>query len=276
MLHYQVINRETTRPWVVFLHGAGGGISSWRWQRPAFEAAFRILLIDLRDHGHSKGITPAFNSYTFDIICTDIFRVLEIEKIGRAHFVTLSFGSVLLQALSLRKPDLIEKAVIAGGIFKGTTAIVAFTNLARWLNPFLSYPTMYRIFSYLLMPRPNHARARRAYQLQAKNLSREEYLKWVALYAEFFALLKKFYELPLPYPALLIMGAEDYVFLGGAKSFVQKHPRAVLRVLPHAGHICNIDRPQAFNELALNFLLDTHQSQTPTGAHPHLGEVREG
>lgn len=253
MLHYEVLNRETTRPWVVFLHGAGGGISSWRWQLPAFTTWFRVVLIDLRDHGRSKNLTPAFSSYTFDIICEDIFRVLERESIARAHFVTLSFGSVLLQALSLRKPGLIEKAVIAGGIFKGTPAIVGFTTFARWLNPFLSYPTMYRFFSYLLMPRPNHARSRRAYRLQAKNLSREEYLKWVALYAEFFALLKKFYESPLPYPALIVMGAEDYVFLQGARKFVEKHARSELQVLSGAGHICNIDRPKEFNALAVDY-----------------------
>jgi pimeloyl-ACP methyl ester carboxylesterase len=219
--------------------------------------SFQILLIDLRDHGKSKNLQPAYDCYTFDLICQDIVAVLQREKIVRASFVTLSFGSVLLQALSLRHPQLVAKAVIAGGIFKGTPAIVGFTNLARALNLFLSYPVMYRTFSYLLMPQASHQRSRRAYQLQAKNLSRAEYLKWVALYAEFFALLKKFYQSPLPYPALIVMGQDDYIFLPGARSFAHQHARASLRVLPGAGHICNIDQPEKFNSLAIDFLLPT-------------------
>jgi pimeloyl-ACP methyl ester carboxylesterase len=270
MLYYRALNSGAPRPWVVFLHGAGGGISSWGWQVAAFTDQFRVLLIDLRDHGQSKDIQPPYDRYTFDIICSDIKSVLDRERIDQAFFVTLSFGSVLLQALSLRYPTLVTKAVIAGGIFKGTRAIVGFTNLARFFNLFLPYPTMYRLFSYLLMPRAHHQRARRAYQLQAKKLSQAEYLKWVALYAEFFALLKKFYQAPLPYPALIVMGAEDYIFLPGARTFVAKHANSILEVLPGAGHICNIDQPDQFNALAINYLL------APSGdspAHAPRGRV---
>ena len=156
----------------------------------------------------------------------------------------------------MRFPGIADRIVIAGGIFKGNLAIRLFVALAKVFNYFLSYPTMYSLFSYLLMPRQRNQKARRIYQLQAQKLSSAEYMKWVGLYEEFFRLLDQFYHYLLPVPTLVIMGGDDYIFRKGAKDFVHNQPHARLESLDGVGHICNIESPQLFNRLAVDFLGD--------------------
>lgn len=254
MLHFETVNRHRDQDWIVFIHGAGGSINTWNYQVHDFKKYYNLLLIDLRDHGKSKDIKPDFDNYRFSIITADIKEVLDHLKIKKAHFVTLSFGSVLMQDFSMRYGHLVNKMVIAGGIFRGNYAIKAFVSLARVFNHFLSYRKMYGLFSYLLMPKRRNQKARRIYQRQAQKLTRREYMKWVGLYGEFFRLLKQFYNRILQNPTLVVMGGEDFIFLKSARTFVNRQPYVSMETLAKVGHICNIESPDSFNKLVMDFL----------------------
>ena len=128
VLYYETRKTDHQKPWVVFLHGAGGSIKTWSYQVSHFTAHFNLILIDLRDHGRSKNIAPEVDRYHFSIITEDIKCVLDNEGITKAHFITLSFGSVLLQDLYMRYPYLVDRIVIAGGIFKGNFLYVRLCN----------------------------------------------------------------------------------------------------------------------------------------------------
>jgi pimeloyl-ACP methyl ester carboxylesterase len=248
----------STKEWIVFIHGAGGSTATWKYQIDAFRPFYNLLLIDLRDHGKSKNIQPEYQNYNFDLITQDIKTVLDNYDINKAHFITLSFGSVIMQDLSMKYPDLVVSAIFAGGIFKANLIIKAFVQLARFFNLFLPYKWMYSIFSYLLMPFKKHQKSRKIYKRQAKKLTSIEYMKWVGLYKEFFRLLNRFYYQKIDFPALALMGKEDYIFLNSAKDFSNQHKSVILMEIKGAGHICNIDQSGIFNELALFF---THEHQ---------------
>ncbi len=254
LLHYELHKASGRRPWIVFLHGAGGSIATWNRQIPAFKETFNLLLIDLRDHGASKNLQPAHDRYNFDIVSDDILAVLDHENIAKAHFVTLSFGSVMMQALYRRRPEVVQKMIFIGGVFNANWSIKGFVHLARFLNLFLSYRQMYRLFSYLLIPKKEHQLARRIYQQQARTLGANEYLKWLGLYSEFFMLLKSFHRQPIENPMLILMGEDDYLFLASAMKFDADKSQSKLTLIPGAGHICNIDQPQRTNEGIFNFL----------------------
>lgn len=254
MLNYETEILDDQKTWVVFIHGAGGSIKSWGYQRSDLARHFNLLLIDLRDHGHSKNMEPSHDSYEFKHITSDILDIIDHIGIQQAHFITLSFGSVLLQDLAMRRPRLLLNTVMAGGIFKGNLLIRSFVYLARVFNLFLSYPQMYRMFSYLLMPRKRNQKARRIYQIQSQKLTQEEYLKWAGLYGEFFRLLTRFYQYTFPRPTLIVMGKDDYIFLKGARDYSQNHQNAKLIEIPATGHICNIEKPKFFNKLVIDFL----------------------
>lgn len=254
ILHYETRILSPAAEWVVFIHGAGGSIATWKYQVEAFEPHFNLLLIDLRDHGKSKDIIPHHEEYDFDIVATDVLYVIDHLGIDKAHFLSVSLGSVILQKLDEMRPHLPHKMVMAGGVFRATLAIKAFVHSAKGLNYILPYRTMYNIFSWIVMPRRNHRFSREIFRQQSRKLTPREYLKWVGLYKDFFRLLHRFFNKELQKLSLVVMGDQDHVFLQAAIRFVNTHQRAKLVVIEQCGHVCNIEQHERFNQEALAFL----------------------
>ncbi|MEJ2003636.1 MAG: alpha/beta hydrolase [Cyclobacteriaceae bacterium] len=253
MLHYVTVRRDEKLPWIVFIHGAGGSIQTWKFQRDELGRHANLLLIDLRDHGLSQEVRTE-EDYSFELVVSDIINVLDNEGIAEAVFVSLSFGSVLLQDLAMRSPGRIKAAIMAGAIFRANWKIRFFVHSARFVNEFLPYQKMYSLFSYLLMPRKEHQVSRRIYRMQARKIDPEAYLRWIGLYAEFFRLLERFWSQNIPFPVLVTMGESDYVFLSAAKRFSEQRNNVKLSLIPDAGHICNIDNAEYFNTRVIEYL----------------------
>ncbi len=55
-------------------------------------------------------------------------------------------------------------------------------------------------------------------------------------------------------PSLIIVGENDVPFIGASDYMVEKIPNAVKRVIPNAGHVSNLDQPEAFNAALDEFL----------------------
>ncbi len=254
LLNHKIHFLSPDAEWLVFVHGAGGSISTWKRQEHFFAQHFNVLLLDLRDHGNSKNVHPEYKRYRFSVISDDIKRVLDNYLILKAHFITLSFGSILMQDFSNRYPQYIDKVVFTGAVFSGGLALRGFVYMARFLNLFLSFPTMYRLFSFILMPRKENQFARRLYNSQAKKIAQDEYMKWLGLYREFFKLLKTFSNQMLSFPLLIMMGGNDYLFLKSAKNFGNGQSGTQLITVPNTGHIVNIEQPDTFNKTTLDFL----------------------
>lgn len=262
MLNYQVTESDVSREWLVMIHGAGGSLKTWKYQQEYLSRHFNLLILDLRDHGLSKNLHPPYHTYTFQLISEDILAVMQHLEVTRAHFMSLSLGSVITQDFAIRYPHMIQSAVIAGGVFSATKSLRWFVQLGLSMNRFLPYRLMYALFSYLVMPHRRNQFARKVYQQQARLLQPSEYAKWLGLYSEFFSLLEGFYQSQLPFPMHVIMGKEDYIFLAGARKFVASQQLASLTEIPNCGHICNIECAEQFNQLAMAFLSrrsDIHQ-----------------
>lgn len=254
MLHYEIHRQENAKEWLVFIHGAGGAIETWNYQIQAFAPHFNLLLLDLRDHGKSKNIAPHFDSYDFDVVTSDVLEVINNLGIKKAHFMSLSLGSVILQRIAIQRPDLVDRMVMAGGIFKASLKMHFFVHSAKALNYILPYRSLYSIFSWIVLPRKNHSFSRRVFKRQFQKLTRDEYLKWVGLYKHFFRSLREYFYKPVEKLSLVVMGDQDHVFLGAAQKFAQVHKNVDLTVLEKCGHICNIENHLIFNERALAFL----------------------
>ncbi|MCG6534134.1 MAG: alpha/beta fold hydrolase, partial [Syntrophales bacterium LBB04] len=58
-------------------------------------------------------------------------------------------------------------------------------------------------------------------------------------------------------PTLIVWGAKDRVFpLQQAYSAKRKMPNAQLHIMKECGHIPNLERPEEFNNLVINFLIN--------------------
>ena len=55
-------------------------------------------------------------------------------------------------------------------------------------------------------------------------------------------------------PTLVVVGADDVDFLAASEVMARKIPGAAHIVIPKAGHVANVDQPEAFNRAILDFL----------------------
>jgi 3-oxoadipate enol-lactonase len=108
-LCYDLVGLETG-PVVAFSHSLAADLGMWAEQVPALAAAgYRSLRIDLRGHGGS-GAPPA--PYTIDALADDIIAVLDGLSIARCHFVGLSIGGMIGQSLGLRHAGRVQSLML--------------------------------------------------------------------------------------------------------------------------------------------------------------------
>ena len=169
--------------------------------------------------------------------------------------MSLSLGSIILQRLDDRRPDMITSMIMAGGVFKADWRIRSFAHSGKFLSYFVPFRWIYDSFIVIVMPRKNHAFSRKMYRRQSKKLAPGEFLKWLGLYRDFFSVVRRFFERKLTKPALLVMGGQDHVFLDAATRYANKHqPLATLTVMEGRGHLCNLEDRQGFNAIVLAWL----------------------
>jgi pimeloyl-ACP methyl ester carboxylesterase len=55
-------------------------------------------------------------------------------------------------------------------------------------------------------------------------------------------------------PTLIVLGDKDEPFIAPCEYMAKKIPGARLEVIRGAGHMSNVDQPEAFNRVVLDFL----------------------
>lgn len=104
----------TDHPAVIFLHFGGGNMQMWRDVVPFFTEQYRVVLLDLRGHGHSD--KPA-SGYHIDQLAEDVVAVMENLGIEAAHLVGSSLGAEVALSLAANYPDRVKSLVCEGALF---------------------------------------------------------------------------------------------------------------------------------------------------------------
>ncbi|WP_420127956.1 alpha/beta fold hydrolase [Longimicrobium sp.] len=259
MLSYRRHFISPQHEWVVFVHGAGGSSSIWYRQVKEFRKVFNVLLIDLRGHGDSQPpLLRPFEGdrYTFDAVSREILDVLDHEEIASAHFVGISLGCILIRTLGEIAPERVRSMVMGGAIIRLNLRSRFLVTMGNAFKRVMPYMWLYRLFAWIIMPRKRHREARNLFVTQAKRLCQKEFIRWFRLTYEVNPLLVRLFEQKeLPIPTLYVMGDEDHMFLPSVTGLVSRHTRfSKLEVLPECGHVVNVDRPELFNVLSIDFI----------------------
>ncbi len=256
MLNYAIYRSDESKQWVTFIHGAGGSSTIWFKQIKSFSKFFNLLLIDLRGHGKSKHhMLDLSNSiYTFDAIAEEVIEVLDHEKIAQSHFMGISLGTILIRAIAEKTPERVKSMIMGGAILKlnfRSQVLMRFGNATKSILP---YMWLYKMLAFIIMPNRNHKESRLLFIREAKKLYQKEFIRWFKLTSEVIPLLKIFRQEQIKVPTLYVMGDQDYMFLPAVRSVVRQHELSQLQVIPNCGHVVNVERPQKFNHLTLDFL----------------------
>lgn len=260
MLYHEIYTLSPQSPWMIFIHGAGGSRLTWKYQVQGFKPFFNLLLLDLRDHGNSKDICPEYRQYNLDILTDDIIFLMDHLRIKDAYLMSLSLGSIFVQHIAGKRPDLVKGTVMAGAVCKANARMKLLAFLARAVYPILPFKTTYHLFAFVIMPRKNHRNSRRIFRSQARKLSPGDFNKWMSLLGEFLGSLEQTFHEKLIQPSLIVMGAQDHVFYSAALQYARNQSLAKLLTLDGCGHVCNLEKPEIFNRAVLDFLLNSKPS----------------
>jgi pimeloyl-ACP methyl ester carboxylesterase len=207
------------------LHGSGGGIplllthgfgaSSQMWAPNVAPLAAERQVITWDLRGHGRSSRPADQAeYTQAACLADMIALLDTCGTSRAVLGGLSLGGYLSLALSLAYPERVAALVLCD-TGPGFRSDAA---RQRWNDRSLSL-------------------AHRARDMLTQQDSRV------------------IDSLPaIDVPVLVLVGADDRPYLDAAAYMAVKIPSAERVVIPNAGHSCNLDQPDLFDQHVLKFL----------------------
>ncbi|WP_333834870.1 alpha/beta fold hydrolase [Rubrimonas sp.] len=243
---------------VVFLHGIGGNRANWRDTLPAVAARWRAAAWDARGYGDSEDYDGPLDFHAF---ADDLARVLDHFGADRAHIVGLSMGGRIAADFHGRHPGRVRSLTLCDthlGFAHMTPAARAdFVRLRR--EPLLAgkepRDIAPAVADSLIGDRAN-ADAYAQLMASLSKLHKESYLKTIEAsvgmdHADLYAGVDK--------PTLVIVGALDRLTPPAmAREIVDRIPGARLCVIEGAGHLSNIEQPEAFNRALLDFLAAVH------------------
>ncbi len=242
-------------PPVLFLHGIGGNRTNWREQLLACAGQYRAMAWDARGYGQSDDYAGPLDFASF---ADDVIRLLDHLEIAKIPIVGLSMGGRIAQDLYFRYPGRVAALVLCDS-FPGTTPTLPpqeredFIDLRK--GPLVAGKSLREMAGPLVKTllsadaAPAH---RRQLAASIEALHRESYIKTIE------ATMR--YDRPvdiatISVPVQLIYGAEDRLTPPAiGRAMAETIPGARLAVIEGAGHLANMERTEAFNEVLLDFL----------------------
>jgi pimeloyl-ACP methyl ester carboxylesterase len=94
---------------LVLLHGLFGSARNWGAVQKALAAEYRVVALDLRNHGAS----PQAPGMAYAAQAEDVAETLAALGIERAAVLGHSMGGKVAMMLALTRPDLVERLIVA-------------------------------------------------------------------------------------------------------------------------------------------------------------------
>lgn len=264
MLHYRTYHLSKEADWVIFIHGAGGSSSIWFKQIKEFKKHFNVLLLDLRGHGKSKDMLKKYyrDKYTFKLISKDILEVMDQAGIEKAHMVGVSLGTIIIRTIGEIAPGRVQSMIMCGAIMRLNIRSRFLVWLGHMFKKIVPFMWLYKLFAWIILPRKRHSESRSLFIREAKKLYKKEFLRWFNMTREVNPLLQYFREKDISIPTLYVMGEEDHLFLPPVQNIVKDQKQTFLQVVESCGHVVNVEKPEIFNQLSIQFLKEQRTSST--------------
>jgi pimeloyl-ACP methyl ester carboxylesterase len=235
---------------------------NWRPQVSALvRAGARVVLWDYRGHGLSDAPEDP-DAYTLDLVVDDLLRVLDWAAPGQAGLLGgLSFGGLASLHLALNHPERVRGLLLVdtGPGFKNPKAQARWQALVERTASFVERRGLAafaesRAADTLVGLRPELPAARAAASAIAAQTPHgiANFARRVAGPAK--PVLDRLAEIDRP--ALIVVGEKDDAYLRAAEVMEARLPHATRVSIAGAGHIVNLDAPEAFDDVVTRFVRD--------------------
>lgn len=230
-------------PTIVFVHGAMMGRSVWWPQVTALADRYRCIAVDQPGHGSRRE-----QRFSLDVAVANVLEAVEREGQARVVLVGLSLGGYTAMTFAARHPEKVRGLVIAGS----TREPDGLSRLG-----FLLYAYGLRLAPEPAVRAVALAWFRRRYgPVVGGAITAGGHFAKGGAAAVKRIVGGRFRDKLKAYggPILVINGSMDLVFRIGAGGFLRDVPGATYRMIPRAGHLSNVDAPEAFTSLVEEFI----------------------
>lgn len=236
-------------PVVTFSNSLCTTYRMWDPQAALLKDGYRVLRYDTRGHG---GTSVTDGEYSMDLLADDAIALLRALDIDKTHWVGLSMGGMIGQAIALKNPDLIDRLVLADTschtkgreeMWTGWIDAAAADGLEpivealtpRWFTgPFIeSRRDIVEPVQQMIRTTPTTGFLGCCHALRAFDLDK----KIAAITS----------------PTAIIVGAEDSL-VEPSKYMQSLIAGASLHIIDSAGHLANQEQPEEFNTIIEDFL----------------------
>ena len=212
-------------PAVLLSHGYGETANMWRGQHAVLGARYRLITWDMRGHGGTDASNDP-TRYSLEATVDDMRALLAHVGEERAVIGGLSLGGYVSLAFYGAYPEMVRALLVcdSGPGYRSAQARAAWNERAR-----------VRAMAQEQRGQLGLAHAARGMLAQTD--------------ARVIDLLPS-----IRVPTLIVLGDQDEPFVAPCEDMAKKIPGARLEIIRGAGHLSNVDQPDAFNRVVLDFL----------------------
>ena len=248
--YYEVNGNGTP---LVLIHGIGACHKLWQLQIRPMSQRFKVITYDVRGHGDSSGSNE---KYSIKLFASDLKALLDNLGIAKTHICGLSMGGLIAQQFVLDYPHMFDRLILAGTFCHADLGGKILITLAKALNrvvlTFISMETNAVIAAKGLFKKENQQELRDFFIKGVCKITKKEYFKVVnATYA--FDSLKQLKEIKSP---TLILNAEGEKIERRQADIIHREIKDSRKeLILDTFHASNLEKPEKFNKLVLDFLL---------------------
>lgn len=233
-----------TSPAVVFVHGSGGDREDWRGQLDGLASTVTAIALELPGHGSSE--PPAETSV--QAYADWVVGFVEALSLERVVLVGCSLGSAIAQQIALSPRPWLKAIGLVG-------AGARLRVLPAVLEGLLTQPesTVGMMGKMCLSPTASGAIQQRVLEGLATKPPALIHGDFTA--CDGFDVMQRVHEIDLP--TCIIVGADDRLTPVKYSEFLRdKISGSRLHVIPGAGHLVMVEKPDDFNRFLKKFLQD--------------------
>jgi 3-oxoadipate enol-lactonase len=237
---------------LLFVHGLGTNLHQFEAQQRFFSQYFQVLMVSLRGHGGSSmPAHPREADFSIPQFAQDVKALLSSLDVPRVHFVGNSAGGLVGYQLLRTDSELLASLTTFGTtaeLHSSATLLWFLTRLTRILGP----KSMGKLAS---ISTKDKAVAQKVAEMFATANKQAIWMTQVNIAGYDFTPVLQDHDLPM----LLIKGEQDAEInakLDSTLQILRQKPSFRLVEMEEAGHFSNMEKPERFNQILLDFLKD--------------------
>jgi pimeloyl-ACP methyl ester carboxylesterase len=248
-LHYEESGKGNP---IILVHGLGGSIFDWVMQISFFSKMYRVIAIEMRDHGESDKWSGAYDIKMFSEDLAQFAGKLGLQKVV---IFGISMGGMIVMQFALDHPDMVEALVLADtqpGLSEET--VKAGLEMASMSQKMTGKELAMATMSFNFTPEfiKNHPTIiQQAIKISDARDPSSTFRAAQGLVN--FDVRKRLKEIKVP--TLIANGEDDQVIpLSVAKDLKERIRGSTLLVLRKGRHMSIIEKADEFNKAVIGFL----------------------